>query len=118
MQITSLQLKNFRQFYDPQMVTFAKNDQNVTLIIGVNGAGKTGIFRAIRFGLFGDEKLDQDNQSRHEAVHLVNLDRLRENDGDPVTAEVEVCFEHEGVMYQIHREKIEIAALRQKRKSF
>lgn len=109
MQITSLQLKNFRQFYDPQMVTFAKNDQNVTLIIGVNGAGKTGIFRAIRFGLFGDEKLDQDNQSRHEAVHLVNLDRLRENDGDPVTAEVEVCFEHEGVMYQIHREKIEIA---------
>lgn len=109
MQITSLKLKNFRQFYEPQTITFAKNEQNVTLIIGVNGAGKTGIFRAIKFGLFGDEKLEQDNQSRHEAVHLVNLDRLRENDGDAVTAEVEVAFEHEGVTYQVRREKIEIA---------
>lgn len=109
MQITSLKLKNFRQFYEPQTITFAKNEQNVTLIIGVNGAGKTGIFRAIKFGLFGDEKLEQDSQSRHEAVHLVNLDRLRENDGDAVTAEVEVAFEHEGVTYQVRREKIEIA---------
>ncbi|WP_368017133.1 AAA family ATPase [Pediococcus acidilactici] len=106
MKINKLSVESFRQFYDPQEVKFAAESKNVTLIIGANGAGKTGIFRAMIYGLYGHQSLQQDDSD--SKVHLVNFKRLQENTGRPVSAKVSLEFENEGKTYQLVREIAEV----------
>lgn len=106
MKINKLNVESFRQFYDPQEVKFAAGSKNVTLIIGANGAGKTGIFRAMIYGLYGHQSLQQDDSD--SKVHLVNFERLQENNGRPVSAKVSLEFENEGKTYQLVREIAEV----------
>lgn len=106
MKINKLSFENFRQFYDPQEVKFAAGSKNVTLIIGANGAGKTGIFRAMIYGLYGHQSLQQDDSD--SKVHLVNFERLQEDTGRPVSAKVSLEFENEGKTYQLVREIAEV----------
>lgn len=59
--IQSLQLENFRQFYGVQTLGFATSDrQNVTLVHGFNGAGKTALLNAFTWCLFGQTSDDFD----------------------------------------------------------
>jgi len=62
-------VENFRQFRGKQEVVFnspsCPND-NVIVIFGENGRGKTGIFRAIMFCLFGDRRLSQDGDVKQQ----------------------------------------------------
>lgn len=51
----TLRLKNFRQYYGSQEVQFASGTKNVTVINGNNGAGKTNMFLAINWCLYGSE---------------------------------------------------------------
>ena len=99
--IKSLKIKDFRQFYGDNKIEFGTDKKNVTLILGANGNGKTGIFRAVMFAFYGDEILDQDENTGE--IHLVNLDKLNENVGLPVTATVEMEFENENIDYLIRR---------------
>jgi len=99
--IKTLTMENFRQFYDKSTINFGEGDKNITIIKGDNGNGKTGIFRAVMFAFYGDETLDQDGDSK--SVGLVNQDRLNESPDQPVTATVELKFEHEGHVYIIKR---------------
>jgi len=100
--LQSIQLKNFRQYYGDQELTFAQGDKNITIIFGVNGQGKTGIFRALMFALYGSTHIQQDNTE--ETVHLVNLRRLEENNGSLVTGFVKVTFSHKNKKYEISRQ--------------
>ncbi|AXX65400.1 hypothetical protein DS830_07840 [Bombilactobacillus bombi] len=102
MKLKQLIVNNFRQFRDKQYIHFASEDtQNVTVILGQNGAGKTGIFRAVLFALFGAVKLNQD--SDNVDVHLINEVALQESIGKIVTATVELEFEHNKINYRIVR---------------
>ncbi|PGZ09662.1 hypothetical protein COE30_07650 [Bacillus cereus] len=98
--LLEMELENFRQFNGNQTIHFAAGSRNITIIKGENGKGKTGIFRALMFGLYGSTHIQQDNTS--EKVHLVNLKQLNESRG-PVTASVKILFEHRGVTYEITR---------------
>lgn len=104
--IKSMTFTNFRQFYDENSVEFGTESDNVTLIIGANGNGKTGIFRALMFVLYGDTSLEQDNHS--SGIHLVNLDKLEEQKNQPVDAVVELEFEHKNQNYVIKRKMTSI----------
>ncbi|AQS09898.1 chromosome segregation protein [Clostridium saccharobutylicum] len=104
MQINSIKLENFRQYYGSQSVIFAVGDKNVTIIFGENGKGKTGIFRALMFGLFGSTHLQQDN--KNDRIHLVNFNKLEESNGRPVKSIIEIDFQHKGKKYIINREII------------
>lgn len=48
-----LRVKNFRQYYGEQTIEFASGNRNVTVINGNNGAGKTNLFSAINWCLYG-----------------------------------------------------------------
>ncbi len=102
MKLISIEMNNFRQYYgEGNIINFNKNNSNITVIIGENGAGKTSIFRAMIFALFGISELEED--SKNEKVHLVNLHKLEENMNKKVEASVKVNFEHEGKKYLIER---------------
>lgn len=104
MQINKIKLENFRQYYGQQQIEFSNGEKNITIIFGENGKGKTGIFRALMFGLFGTTHLNQDNEK--DTIHLVNFIKLEEEKGRPVTSFVEVDFEHRSNRYILRREVV------------
>lgn len=99
--INSMKFSNFRQFYGENSIEFGVEKENITIILGANGNGKTGIFRALMFVLYGDTKLEQDNDTYN--IHLVNLDKLEENKNLPVSASVELNFEFNDNYYILKR---------------
>ena len=107
--LEKLVLRNFRQFRGIQQIEFASepgdNGKNVTVIFGNTGRGKTGIFRAIVFCLYGDHLLSQDEEVTENELHLVNLDALQESasTANHVETTVELEFRHKGEHYSIKR---------------
>ncbi|MEL0537411.1 AAA family ATPase [Staphylococcus debuckii] len=102
MKLIRLELENFRQYYGKQTIDFATgNDKNTTILFGENGKGKTGIYRAIMFVLFGSKNISQDGKD--EKVHLTNLKYLEEMSPSPGVSHVKLIFEHENKIYEIFR---------------
>ena len=59
MLLTSLKLKDFRQFKGEQTINFAAgSDKNVTIILGENGSGKTSLAQAFTWCLYGKTDFD------------------------------------------------------------
>lgn len=99
-------VENFRQFRGKHVLEFvtASQDQaNVTVIFGENGRGKTGLFRAIMFCLFGERRLSQDGDVPHDELQLVNISALVQNPGQPVRTVVELEFTHREQTYRLRR---------------
>jgi len=104
--LKSILLENFRQFKGEQLIEFdSDKNKNVTVIFGENGRGKTGIFRALMFCLYGKKKLSQDASVDESELHLVNSQELEDksNEGKPVESSVTVEFEHENRKYKLKR---------------
>ena len=104
--LQKMTLVNFRQFRGSQEIEFASGAQgNVTVIFGENGRGKTGIYRALLFCLYGEKQLSQDAQVDGRELYLVNYPEMEAQAGDkkPVEARVNMEFTHSGRMYQIER---------------
>lgn len=99
-------MNDFRQFYGENELAFGIGEKNVTIVMGANGNGKTGIFRAVMFAMYGDQVIGQDEQLSD--VNLVNLDRIEESEGKPVKATVELFFEFNEENYKIKREVVSI----------
>lgn len=102
MEILRLELQDFRQFYGKNTIEFGKGKQNTTIILGANGNGKTGIFRAVMFAMYGNIELEQDSKSDDKPI-LVNLEKLEENLQQPVESFVKLTFDHKGIRYIIER---------------
>lgn len=99
--LTKITLNNFRQFYGSQEISFSKNDKNITIVLGENGTGKTGIFRALIFSLFGEVYIEQDNPD--DTLHIVNFKAIEENQGKPTNGEVTIEFESNNRQYKLRR---------------
>lgn len=96
-------IKNFRQFLGETVIDFASGEKNVTVISGTNGAGKTSIFRAIVFCLYGEKYLEHD--TKNTEIHFANWGIL---DSEPVAnAEVSLKFEHDENEYVVCRNCVE-----------
>ena len=97
MKLEWLRLKNFRQFADDQTIRFSRDqDRNVTVIHGVNGAGKTGLFMALNWCLYGTFDSDAG-----ELVSKFAIDGARV--GSEIEAEVQLAFSHGGQRYTATR---------------
>lgn len=100
MKLLKMELHNFRQYMGKQTIEFATGEQNITIVFGENGKGKTGIFRALMYALYGSTHIQQDNPK--EPVHLASF-RLLEDLKRPVETSVTVTFEHLGRKFEIKR---------------
>jgi DNA sulfur modification protein DndD len=104
-----LTLKNFRQFKGIQELQFAAasgtHQENVTVVFGENGRGKTGIFRAILFCLYGDQTLSQDEEVDQNEILLVNSSAIEESAGKPVDAFVQLEFSHGSDVFSLRRDR-------------
>ena len=96
MQIKSIHLKDFRQFYGEQKIEFATDaDKNVTLIHAENGVGKTTLLNSILWTFFGK------TTSRFEQKEkIINFGAEKEG---KTSAAVQVFFIHDGNEYQAQR---------------
>jgi len=106
MLLEKLKLHNFRQFLGIQEIDFAMDadQKNVTVVFGENGRGKTGIFRAIMFCLYGDRLISQDERIDESEIKLVNLQALQQAEPqEPVDSFVELEFSHHQIQYVLTR---------------
>lgn len=105
--LQKLTMANFRQFKGVQHIEFASENgagsRNVTVVFGENGRGKTGVFRAIVFCLFGERRLSQDGDVPDSELQLVNVSALEQSDGKPVETFVELQFTHKERRYSLRR---------------
>lgn len=103
MKLDRIVLENFRQYYGKQRIEFAQDSmRNVTVIHGVNGAGKTSLFLAINWCLYGrsvDNTKIVDNVGELISKELIS----QANPGDRVVTSVELHFRHQGERYMASR---------------
>lgn len=101
MRLISLQMHNYRQFYGTTpKIQFADGKQNVTVIHAENGAGKTALLNAFTWLLY--DTYTKGFGSPDEKVNRRAIAEAKE--GETVSAWVELCFEHNGVIYQLKRQ--------------
>lgn len=98
-----LMLENFRQYFERNIVNFARDAQyNVTVIHGVNGAGKTSLFLALNWCLYGrsvDNVMIIDNVGE-----LMSKEAIQRADvGATLQLIVELSFFHDGDRYIARR---------------
>lgn len=92
-------VQDFFRFYGHNKFTFAtRPDENVTLILGANGIGKTTLLNAFKWCFYGDveEPLTTERM----------LNRKKANEmapGQRHTSYVEIKFEEKGLTYYIKR---------------
>ncbi len=100
MELITLKIQNFRQFYGKQEIHFSTDsDQNVTVIRGSNGSGKTTLLNAFTW-------LFYENISLPRPDKLVSERALAEvSSGDTVTVSTSLEFEHEETEYEATRVK-------------
>jgi DNA sulfur modification protein DndD len=93
--LTGLRVSNYRQYLGTHEVKFATGDEeNVTVITGANGAGKTNLFLAMTWCLYG-KGLDDKGAL---------LSKGYQPTGAHSDAFVEVQFRHEGMRYRARRD--------------
>lgn len=97
MELDTLRVKNFRQFYDEQQIEFANDNQNVTVIHGSNGAGKSTLLNAFIWLFYEEIELSRPERIASErAMAELNI-------GQSVTVAVELTFTHEDQRYEARR---------------
>ncbi len=98
MKLDRLSIENFRQYYGVQIIQFSQDShRNVTVINGQNGAGKTALFTAISWCLYGEAVLKPDQLMSKRAITEARV-------GESVTARVSIAFVHDSERFLARRE--------------
>lgn len=103
MKLERIAIENFRQYHDKQRVDFAKDDQKrVTIVHGINGAGKTSFFLAINWCLYG--KSVENVKVIDNVGELMSKEAVsRAAVGDTIRTSVDLAFLHNGERYLVKR---------------
>lgn len=117
MKFQRLDIKNFASYYGQQSVNFdTTEDQSVIIVIGSNGFGKTSMFNAIIWALYGEDyEKDLKKIKQRDITDYVNEAALKEAalNNQPLEMTCVLYFEHNGLEYYISQ-FIEIKPVRDK----
>lgn len=107
MRFEKLILENFSSYHGKHVIEFNTNEQKpVTVIVGGSGFGKTSIFDAINWALYGSQYepvlLSQSAKNITDYVNVTALKAAHTNDHVSMTCSL--FFEHEGRHYRIEQE--------------
>jgi DNA sulfur modification protein DndD len=97
MLVKSLKVRNFRQFRGEQILNFAiDSENNVTVVMGANGSGKTSLAQAFTWCLYGETDF-KDKSILCKAVEQSMAPNTQEN------VFVQLVLEHKDTQYTIRR---------------
>lgn len=100
MELETLTVENFRQFYGRQEVRFSRDDdRNVTVVHGSNGSGKTTVLNAFLWLLYEEVTLPRPDRVPSERA------LAEAGEGGAVEVRVSLSFDHEGRSYTATRSK-------------
>ena len=101
MRLIHLHMKDFRQFFGDQKVDFAQDDiQNVTVLHGFNGSGKTALLNAFIWCLYGETTPDFEEQRR--LFNETAAAQLKPGDSSELSVEVKFS-DYQGEIYVAKR---------------
>lgn len=93
MLFTSIEMSNFGRYAGKHVfATPVTQDRNVILVRAKNDRGKTTLFKAIKYALYGEHGM--------QASDWINFQAAARGDGDMY---VEIKFEHDGKNYRLRR---------------
>ena len=97
-----ISITNFRQFYGEHSIEFSVDaKQNITVIHGENGGGKTTLLNAFKWCFFGTTDFDTGNENILND-HLI----ASANVGETLKLTISLDFEHEGRTYNVLRVQV------------
>lgn len=97
MKFKSIEIHNFGRFKGTHFFpTDTTDEKNVILVKAINDRGKTTLFNAVNFAMYGPKA----KSLRKPIEEYISLQAAREGSGEMW---VEIKFEHEGEEYKIHR---------------
>lgn len=100
MELDTLTVENFRQFYGVQEIQFSQDDgQNVTVVHGANGSSKTTILNAFLWLFYDEVTLPKPEQIPNERA-LAEASR-----NAAVDVRITLTFNHEGRAFTAERTK-------------
>lgn len=98
--IIEIEIKNYRQYHDKQLITFPDRSDGFSVIIGDNGAGKSNILNAINWCFYQKEP----HQSKNKSKMIINEKYLQSlDDGKIGTMSVKVKIKKDDTEYHISR---------------
>ena len=90
MKLEWMHLTNFRQFYGDQTIHFSRHQRrNVTVVHGANGSGKTSLFTALNWCLYGLGVEDMGELVSKQAIMEAAVD-------EEIEMKVQLAFSHSG----------------------
>lgn len=99
MKIKEIEISNWGRYPKATIPVDVSKDRNVILIRARNNNGKTTLFYAIKYALYGRKGL-LSHKNQHEGYDWINRQAAAKGDGKMY---VELTIEHEGTEYRIQR---------------
>ena len=66
--IIEIEIENYRQYNEKQVIEFPDRDEGFSVILGENGAGKSNILNAINWCFYKKEP----HQKKNEGKYIIN----------------------------------------------
>ena len=101
LQIRSLRIKNYRQYYGEQTIDLSSNGSNINIIQGGNGEGKSNILNAISYCLYMKEPHLKPISPQLPVINIRAINEAKV--GDQILMEIELELGNDRIRYRIIR---------------